>query len=487
MYDEMRPHLDQMWRSTTQHQRQVIRRVLQREACRECDQPTVRQLVSKGYIVIQDSQGMRVTAKSLERYIQISTGFDDRAAIVLYVLFEPGVPVATIEEAVVSLSYLGIYYSRGDSALLVRSDTADEAVEVASQVGKVLRARRIRHRVLLACSDEFSDALSRRFDGTIIGHLDDGEMAVTFRAVQHMSKPISRRFRKRPAVANNLELPRLYTLRPQNRGPQHQRFGVPSAGENNVWFIYDETDTVFVFVHGIFSDSANCWRNGVSNTYWPEIIYSDERFDHPAQFMGGFYTHVKSNEYDLEACEHELFSALERPSPNLALSPVMEFNRILFICHSTGGLVVRYMLDARFERFKEKRVGVVLLASPSYGAKLADKLGWLARVYKNRLGQQLQWKSWSLRDLDSRFKRLVAEDRLPRLCGVEAYENKFIIQRRFLPNLTYVVEEESAGRYFGPAVLLRDTDHFSVAKPNGTSHPSHELLVDFYIHRFKAE
>jgi hypothetical protein len=128
----------------------------------------------------------------------------------------------------------------------------------------------------------------------------------------------------------------------------------------------------------------------------------------------------------------------------------------------------------------------MLVASPSYGSKLADKMGWLARIYKNRLGQQLQWGSWSLQELDSRFKSLIHDNRIPGLVGVEAYENKFIIRRTFLPNITYVVTEESAGRYFGPPVLLRDTDHFTSVKPDGVNHPSHETLVDFYLKDFKG-
>ena len=68
-----------------------------------------------------------------------------------------------------------------------------------------------------------------------------------------------------------------------------------------------------------------------------------------------------------------------------------------------------------------------------------------ALFYKNQLGQQLQWGSWNLKDLDNRFRVLLSERKIPGLVGVEAYENKFIIRRRYLPNTTYVVSEEWAG------------------------------------------
>lgn len=130
-------------------------------------------------------------------------------------------------------------------------------------------------------------------------------------------------------------------------------------------------------------------------------------------------------------------------------------------------------------------MGLVLIASPSYGSRWANRLKWLAGIYRNRLGKQLRWASWNLQDLDSRFKNLVYEKRIPGLVGVEAYENRFIINRKLLPNTTYIVDEESAGRYFGAPVLLRDTDHFSTVKPDGISHPAHETLVDFYTGIFK--
>jgi hypothetical protein len=46
------------------------------------------------------------------------------------------------------------------------------------------------------------------------------------------------------------------------------------------------------------------------------------------------------------------------------------------------------------------------------------------------------------------------------------------------------VDEQSAGRYFGPPILLRNTDHFSVVKPDSIEHPAHEVLVDFHLQIF---
>ena len=133
----------------------------------------------------------------------------------------------------------------------------------------------------------------------------------------------------------------------------------------------------------------------------------------------------------------------------------MSRNSIVFVCHSTGGIVVRYLLESNWAQFKDKRVGLVLIASPSYGSTQADKLDLIAKFYKHQLGKQLQWSNWSLKDLDDQFKNMVYSKRIPNLVGVEAYENHFVIHRKLLPDITVVVTKESAGRYFGAPVLLR--------------------------------
>ena len=158
----------------------------------------------------------------------------------------------------------------------------------------------------------------------------------------------------------------------------------------------------------------------------------------------------------------------------------MNNDRILFVCHSTGGIVVRYALDYYLERFRHKTIGLLLIASPSYGSKWADKLSLISRFYNQHLGMQLEWGNWSLRDLDARFKDLVNNREIPSFIGLEAYENRFILHRKWLPDRSVIVTEESAGRYFGAPVLLRGTDHFSSVKPSDTRHPAHELLVDIW-------
>ena len=257
-----------------------------------------------------------------------------------------------------------------------------------------------------------------------------------------------------------------------------------TPGQNNVWYEYNDSEDVVVFVHGFFSESAGAWlyENKLDHTkdqFWPDLIRSDARLANPSLFLGGYHSTLDSGNYGFDNCADELFSALQRQDEQ-GHPPVMEKPGIVFVCHSMGGIVVRYVLERHREAFASKRVGLVLIASPSYGSAHADRLAWLAALYNQEQGLHLKWGDALLQDLDSRFKDLVDSRTIRDLVGVEACENYFILHRKWFPDKSIVVTEESAGRYFGAAKMLRGTNHFTAIKPNGLRHPTHELIVDFW-------
>jgi pimeloyl-ACP methyl ester carboxylesterase len=105
-----------------------------------------------------------------------------------------------------------------------------------------------------------------------------------------------------------------------------------------------------VFVHGIFSDSRSCWlykspQRPAKDQYWPEIVRYDSRFDHPSIFLGGFYTALDSGPYGIPQAASELVEGLK-------LNGVLDKKHIIFVAHSTGGIVTRYMLYHSRELFR---------------------------------------------------------------------------------------------------------------------------------------
>ena len=111
----------------------------------------------------------------------------------------------------------------------------------------------------------------------------------------------------------------------------------------------------------------------------------------------------------------------------------MDKKKITFVCHSMGGVVARYLLCEQRDAFKDKQVGIVLIASPSYGSPLARSLDEVIYLYNHMQGTQLNWGSETLKDLDQRFRNLKESGNIPNLSGVEFFEERFVIRWKWLP------------------------------------------------------
>jgi hypothetical protein len=256
----------------------------------------------------------------------------------------------------------------------------------------------------------------------------------------------------------------------------------PASGHNNLWYEDRRTDQVIVFVHGVLSDSSGCWYKEPSDNrpgvYWPDLLLKDTRFASYSIYLGGYYTGVKTTQYEVSDCAEELYSALKRREEKEEAHSVMEHKTIIFVCHSLGGIVVRYMLTTRPWEFEDTRIGLVLIASPSSGSPWANRLDLLLKYFKHEQGVELKWGNWNLEDLDGRFRIVVGAKRI-KLLGAEACENKFIFDAKWLPPLEPVVPRHSAGAYFDRVRMLADTDHFTCVKPSDKDHPAYQFLLDF--------
>ena len=279
---------------------------------------------------------------------------------------------------------------------------------------------------------------------------------------------------------------------------------MPSDRENNFWYVRPSsaTDVTVVFLHGIFSTSRSCWLySGSENSeqgkrvFWPDLFRTDQRLGSPAIYLAGYYTKPDAGDYPIAQCAKEVMDALQRPELD-GTQAVLDADAVVFVCHSMGGIMARYLIERHQAVFRRKAVGLALLASPSLGSEWANVAGFAARYYNQHLAQQLEWKGDSLSELHGRFRDLVDSraTEMPGLFGMEAAETKMIyrdslpgvLQRWILPNRLQIVEPLSAGQYFGEVTSLPDTDHFSIVKPYGFSHPAHDFLVTF-MRRFREK
>ena len=260
---------------------------------------------------------------------------------------------------------------------------------------------------------------------------------------------------------------------------------IPNSNKNNAWYCFTKSDTVIVFVHGLLSNSRSAWlyeNKSGKDTYWPSLVYNDDEiFQSPSIFLGGFYTGINSGTYRIRDAANELNIALGlKKSP--ANKSVWDYKKIIFVAHSTGGIVVRHILTKYSSKLKDKYLGLVLMASPSMGSKDAERFEWIAELGKHAMIKELAWDNIFLKDLDRDFANLTnrgSENYMSNLVGIEAIENHFIFGG-YLKNRKLVVDEESGGRYFGEPIRIGGSDHYSIVKPKDTSSQSHALLQYFY-------
>lgn len=246
-----------------------------------------------------------------------------------------------------------------------------------------------------------------------------------------------------------------------------------SAGDENCqWIEFNYSPTVFVFVHGILSKSETCWRNLDNRAFWPELVLQDPEFRRPSIFLAGYPADMASGNYTVYDAAEELAARLRARTDNH--SPLRK-PRILFVCHSQGGLVVRQMLVACSSEFRSKKVGLLLCGSPGWGSVFGTILRPIAFLLGFRQAQALAWGSESLVTLERDFLRIVRKKEIPDLHG------KSLVETKGVWGLPKIVSGASAARYFPDWSKIPKTNHFQIVKPDGPGHLSHVYLRDFTI------
>lgn len=249
----------------------------------------------------------------------------------------------------------------------------------------------------------------------------------------------------------------------------------PLAVANNTWVHESQSRTVIIFIHGILSSSDSCWRNSKSKSYWPEIVAGDPGFEDLGVFVSGYTADVGAGLYDVRSAADDVLAQLRRPGQG---SAPLDKDRILFVCHSQGGIVVRQMLCSYFEEFREKQVGVVLCGSPSWGSIYATLLAPIAVLLRSKQGIALRWGGATLKNLDRDFLDLLRLKRISKITGTCLAETR---GRLFGIPIPKLVSEASATRYFNSWYQIPKTTHSSLVKPDSMSHLSHIRLRDFAL------
>jgi len=234
-----------------------------------------------------------------------------------------------------------------------------------------------------------------------------------------------------------------------------------------------------LFVHGILSDGVNAWthQNGAN---WPNMLGQDILdvrigvFCYRADALARTYGPSDAADYLREYFELE--GLWNRP-------------RLVFVCHSLGGIVTRRFIIANQNRFPTwaTQMGLFLVASPSLGSADANRIQMLARMLRSTQAQALRMSQenvW-LNDLDKDFWNLKETSGLS-IRGKELQEDEPISKRTLIGWLRslvglkeQVVTPHSAHRYFPLPIKIAGSDHLSISKPESREAFQHRLLVRF--------
>lgn len=243
------------------------------------------------------------------------------------------------------------------------------------------------------------------------------------------------------------------------------------------WIQIPQQDITVIFVHGILSSAEKCWKND-NGVYWPELLIQEPGLEGLGIYTFTYNTSIFSGNYHLG----DVVDALKE---HLRLDDLLkDGKRLIFVCHSMGGIVVRkFIVDRQTDLINLNiQIGLFLVASPSLGSEYANLITGLAKILNVRNAQAevlrfSQNNTW-LNDLDKNFQNLKEAGNLL-IVGKELVEDKPIILKNFFNK--QIVEPFSGARYFGEQFKVQNSDHSTIAKPQDKETIQHRLLCRFII------
>ncbi len=237
-------------------------------------------------------------------------------------------------------------------------------------------------------------------------------------------------------------------------------------------------DMIVVFVHGILSSSEAAW----GHPSWPELLAAEGELQDWGIFLFTYETRVSSRTYSIA----DVSDALRE---HFTLADLWSMGKIVFLCHSMGGIVVRRFLVANQVKLiaSQPAIGLFLMASPSLGSRDANLISVLSFALGHTQAAALRFSqaNTSLDELHRDFKTLLNSRRLT-IRGRELTEDRAIRIKRWLGLRRQVVEPFSASAYFNEPgcepFRVPGSDHSTIVKPRDRGAIQHLMLRHFLLH-----
>jgi len=284
----------------------------------------------------------------------------------------------------------------------------------------------------------------------------------------------------------------------------------PTKAGRSQWYCSNSSSTVTIFVHGLNSNSVDSWTHiassaGSGEVFWPRLVITDPVIAAvgsasvpPSVLLASYHTGPSSGNFRIADAQRQIADSLFISIDGQP--PAINKRTIIFVAHSLGGVLTRDLLARHANRFAGKRVGVLLVASPSRGSSFANLARYAQWAFNNPMVRELEQGSMYLDEVHRRFvQALNKPGALKNLVGRELYEhlspaesaarctsNSLSIFGLLCAvrqnvagwiNQARVVSRDSAVVYWPETQrLIAQSDHSTIAQPTDHSHQTHLAL-----------
>lgn len=215
-----------------------------------------------------------------------------------------------------------------------------------------------------------------------------------------------------------------------------------------VWKNTRRPNDALVFVHGIFGDTLDTWKNAKTGKHFYDLISADPRLgSHFDIFAYGYPSNM------LQAGSSTIQEAANRLINDLQYYGIDQYKKVVFVAHSMGGLVVLRALLTKRDLLPSVPL-VILFATPQEGAQITE----LARHVLNNpgLAEMLPADSNSyLQNLNDEWRGIDPAHRPHVACAYEKLPIAGVV----------IVPFDSATRFCDEAATPVEANHIDIVKP----------------------
>ena len=220
-------------------------------------------------------------------------------------------------------------------------------------------------------------------------------------------------------------------------------------------------ERVIVFVHGVLGDGISTWTNARTKTYWPKLIAEDKDFADADVYVYEYSSPSLSTSYNINELAEDLRLRLD-------VDKVSNYNEIIFLSHSMGGLVTREFL-IKYRPIVAKIKFIYFYATPSSGSPMATLISIISK--NPSLGNMRPMNVDQY--LGNMANTWLADAQLRAIPAHCAYE-------KLGTTTQIIVEQQSAVLLCNQRIDPIDANHIDIVKPQSRRAKAYETFKSAY-------